>query len=65
MSWVDVGRIAFTVFSFAVFVIVLFGAFSKKSTDRYNEAANLPFMDNEQKDGLENQGTLKDGAINE
>ncbi len=65
MGWDDIGRIAFTVFCFTVFVVVLVGACSKKSTDRYHDAANLPFNDNEQKNDPDDRETLKDGARNE
>lgn len=48
MNWVEIGRISFTVFCFMVFIIILLGAFSKKNKTRYDEAANLPFLDDEQ-----------------
>ncbi|POZ62754.1 cbb3-type cytochrome oxidase subunit 3 [Chromobacterium alticapitis] len=47
MDWVTIGRSLFTVVSFAFFIVVLIIAYSKRSKNRYEEAANLPFLDDD------------------
>ncbi|AXE30801.1 CcoQ/FixQ family Cbb3-type cytochrome c oxidase assembly chaperone [Chromobacterium phragmitis] len=47
MDWVTVGRSLFTVVCFAFFIAVLIMAYSKRSKSRYEEAANLPFLDDD------------------
>ena len=45
MDWVTLGRSLFTVVCFAFFIVVLIIAYSKRSKGRYEEAANLPFLE--------------------
>ncbi|PRP71690.1 cytochrome C oxidase Cbb3 [Chromobacterium amazonense] len=47
MDWVTIGRSLFTVVCFAFFIAVLIMAYSKRSKNRYEEAANLPFLDDD------------------
>ncbi|AUH52265.1 CcoQ/FixQ family Cbb3-type cytochrome c oxidase assembly chaperone [Chromobacterium sp. ATCC 53434] len=47
MDWVTFGRSLFTVVCFAFFIVVLIIAYSKRSRSRYEEAANLPFLDDD------------------
>ncbi|UTH74881.1 CcoQ/FixQ family Cbb3-type cytochrome c oxidase assembly chaperone [Chromobacterium sp. IIBBL 290-4] len=47
MDWVTFGRSLFTVVCFAFFILVLIIAYSKRSKNRYEEAANLPFLDDD------------------
>ncbi|WP_199152872.1 CcoQ/FixQ family Cbb3-type cytochrome c oxidase assembly chaperone [Chromobacterium sp. ASV23] len=47
MDWVTIGRSLFTVVCFAFFIVVLIIAYSKRSKNRYEEAANLPFLDDD------------------
>ncbi|SCK05821.1 cbb3-type cytochrome c oxidase subunit 3 [Vogesella sp. LIG4] len=45
MELTNLARTLFTVFCFTLFVVVVVGAFGKKSKKRYDEAANLVFDD--------------------
>nr|WP_199065383.1 cbb3-type cytochrome c oxidase subunit 3 [Chromobacterium sp. ASV5] len=47
MDLVTIGRSLFTVVCFAFFIVVLIIAYSKRSKNRYEEAANLPFLDDD------------------
>lgn len=47
MDWTNLGRSLFTVFCFVVFIVILLGAYSKKSKKRYEEAANQLFLDDD------------------
>ncbi|AXT45394.1 MULTISPECIES: cbb3-type cytochrome oxidase subunit 3 [Chromobacterium] len=47
MDWVTIGRSLFTVVCFAFFIVVLGIAYSKRSKNRYEDAANLPFLDDD------------------
>ena len=47
MDGVNLSRALFTVFCFTIFIVILIGAYSKKSKQRYEEAGMLPFMDDE------------------
>lgn len=47
MDWVTLGRSLFTVMCFSFFLLVVFIAYSKRSRNRYEEAANLPFLDDD------------------
>ncbi|WP_174875536.1 cbb3-type cytochrome oxidase subunit 3 [Vogesella oryzae] len=47
MDWTNLGRTLFTVFCLIVFVVIVLGAFGKKSKKRYDEAANLLFSEDE------------------
>lgn len=48
MDWTNLGRILFTVFCFVTFIVILIGAFGKKSQRRYDNAANLVFNGDEE-----------------
>jgi cytochrome c oxidase cbb3-type subunit 4 len=47
MDLVTFGRSLFTVVCFAFFIVVLLLAYGKRSKNRYEEAANLPFLDDD------------------
>ena len=47
MDWTNLGRSLFTVFCFVVFIVILLGAYSKKSRKRYEAAANQLFLDDD------------------
>ncbi|TIC78466.1 cbb3-type cytochrome oxidase subunit 3 [Crenobacter intestini] len=51
MDWTNFARSMFTVLCFASFIVILLGAYGKKSKQRYEEAAMLPFMDDEYASG--------------
>lgn len=48
MDWTNLARILFTVFCFGTFMVILIGAYGKKSQKRYDEAANLVFNGEEE-----------------
>ncbi|CUA86553.1 MULTISPECIES: cbb3-type cytochrome oxidase subunit 3 [Gulbenkiania] len=62
MDWANLARSLFTVFCFVVFIVILVGAYSRKSKKRYDEAANLPFMDDEDKVQEAESDKASDGA---
>ncbi|HJV07034.1 cbb3-type cytochrome oxidase subunit 3 [Paludibacterium denitrificans] len=47
MDWVTFGRSLFTVICFVFFIAILIVAYSKRSKDRYEEAANQLFLDDD------------------
>jgi cytochrome c oxidase cbb3-type subunit 4 len=47
MDWITAGRSLFTVMCFTFFLLVLYIAYSKRSKNRYDEAANVPFLDDD------------------
>ncbi|MCL6263789.1 MULTISPECIES: cbb3-type cytochrome c oxidase subunit 3 [Craterilacuibacter] len=47
MEWVNFSRSLYTLACFTIFLVILIGAYSKKSKQRYEEAGMLPFMDDE------------------
>lgn len=42
---INILRSAFTVVSFALFLGIVYWAYSRRNAARFNEAAQLPFMD--------------------
>lgn len=61
MDITNLARSLFTVFCFTTFIVILLGAYGKKSKQRYEEAAQLPFMDDEQLSGT-TPGSAANGA---
>ncbi|GHD71929.1 cbb3-type cytochrome oxidase subunit 3 [Vogesella fluminis] len=54
MDLTNLARILFTVFCFVAFIVILIGAFEKKSQRRYDDAANLVFNgDEEEQQGID------------
>lgn len=54
MDLTNLARILFTVFCFLTFIVILIGAFGKKSQRRYDDAANLVFNgDEEEQHGID------------
>ncbi|AXK38088.1 cbb3-type cytochrome oxidase subunit 3 [Crenobacter cavernae] len=47
MDWTSYGHSAFTVFCLVSFAVILIGAYSKRAKNRYDEAAKLPFLGDE------------------
>ena len=47
MDGINLIRIIFTVLSFVCFLLIAFWAYSKTSKKQFDEAANLPFADDE------------------
>ena len=50
MDWTNLARILFTVFCFGTFIVIMVGAFGKKSQKRYDEAANLVFNEDDEEE---------------
>ena len=49
MDGINLIRIIFTVLSFVCFLLIAFWAYSKTSKKQFDEAANLPFADDDPK----------------
>ncbi|MDF0605096.1 cbb3-type cytochrome c oxidase subunit 3 [Neisseriaceae bacterium TC5R-5] len=47
MEWITIARSLFTVGCFAFFIVVVLLAYSKRAKARYEEVANLPFLDDD------------------
>lgn len=48
MDGINLIRIIFTVLSFVCFLLIAFWAYGKTSKKQFDEAANLPFADDEE-----------------
>lgn len=59
MDWTNLARIMFTVFCFGTFIVILIGAFGKKSQKRYDEAANLVLDEDDNIDPNASNGAKK------
>lgn len=60
MDLTNLARILFTVFCFVTFIVILIGAFGKKSQRRYDDAANLVFNgDEEEQHGIDTANGAK------
>ena len=65
MDGINLIRIIFTVLSFVCFLLIAFWAYSKTSKKQFDEAANLPFADDEegsQQAGGARSSPASDGA---
>jgi cytochrome c oxidase cbb3-type subunit 4 len=62
MDWVTIGRSAFTVMCFTFFILVLFIAYSRRSKNRYDEAANVPFLDDDKVQEADDHESASNGA---
>ncbi|MBI3146365.1 MAG: cbb3-type cytochrome c oxidase subunit 3 [Pseudogulbenkiania sp.] len=62
MEWTNLGRSLFTVFCFVSFIVILLGAYSKKSRKRYEEAASQLFLDDDKVQGAGANTPASNGA---
>ena len=62
MEWTNLGRSLFTVFCFVSFIVILAGAYSRKSRKRYEEAANQLFLDDDKVQGTGADASVSNGA---